>query len=485
MRSHQNITLVTRYLEAAQVIAKQHVTTKSTAPATATDTAQSDAHLGAMQNLLYAQARLLILAGCLEPNREEQCDLGLVDKRLGNLASIAMSKFYAYRPDRVPKEWRHLYTDTLILMSFHHLLSLSTRQDDDVLTRIVDCLDRALITTGGQGEILGPKWIEETLHLLEDESWHGDSEQDERSRKRQKLSGSAFSSNEPYGRPPLREKKQCRRLQGWTFDEFEKYMNDPAHHPEPIVLTDLIGDWPAMGERPWNSMEYLLSKTLDGRRLVPVEVGRSYVDEGWGQELITFKDFLHRYIVEDSTAGDESSHRPTGYLAQHELFRQIPSLRNDTRTPDFCWADVPKHPRDPSKDQPRVDMPQLNAWFGPAKTITPLHTDGYHNLLCQVVGIKYVRLYPPSATPCMKPREAENGVDMSNTSSVDVGVVEGWDEAPEDTGDGDVQSLKERLGQLEYRECILEPGDTLLIPIGWWHYVRSLSISFSVSFWWN
>jgi lysine-specific demethylase 8 len=38
---------------------------------------------------------------------------------------------------------------------------------------------------------------------------------------------------------------------------------------------------------------------------------------------------------------------------------------------------------------------------------------------------------------------------------------------------------------LEFMDCILEEGDLLYIPPKWWHYVRSLSISFSVSFWWR
>lgn len=36
-----------------------------------------------------------------------------------------------------------------------------------------------------------------------------------------------------------------------------------------------------------------------------------------------------------------------------------------------------------------------------------------------------------------------------------------------------------------YLECVLQPGDVLFIPVRHWHYVRSLELSFSVSFWWS
>lgn len=38
---------------------------------------------------------------------------------------------------------------------------------------------------------------------------------------------------------------------------------------------------------------------------------------------------------------------------------------------------------------------------------------------------------------------------------------------------------------LPFLDCILEEGEMLYIPPKWWHYVRSLSLSFSVSFWWS
>lgn len=443
----------------------------------------ADPSVNAMTQLLARQARILIAfhEHLISNNDTRTFSKDLLQRRIADLISISSSKFYAYRYDLLPLIWRQTYTDACILDSFRLILRpLSSGEvlSEDVLDIVVEKLDRALITAGGGGR---QQWLEQTLQHLE-ESW-ALSEQHKRPAKRRRHDGSperSFSSLESHGRPGLSPERKCPRYSGWTITQFEDYMNSNSGEPRPIVFLDLIRGWPALTDRPWKNPEYLLSKTFGGRRLVPVEIGRSYVDEGWGQELIQFRDFLNRYVEGDcSTTGE------TGYLAQHNLFQQIPSLRNDICIPDFCWVDVPPHPTTPSLNQPPVDMPQLNAWFGPARTITPLHTDGYHNLLCQVVGTKYIRLYPPCATHAMRPRAPEHGVDMSNTSGLDVGVLEGWDEKTEDITDEDLKRMREELESVEYWECVLEPGDSLVIPIGWWHYVRSLSVSFSVSFWWN
>ncbi|UZP45799.1 hypothetical protein NXS19_013611 [Fusarium pseudograminearum] len=418
----------------------------------------------AMMQLLARQAHAIVTLHENLSHNDNKCkvDEELLKKRISDLISISSSKFYAYRYDLLPLVWRQIYTDACVLESFQILLRslyAGKNPSEQALDATVEKLDGALITAGGGGQ---PEWLEKTLLLLE-EAWIA-GEQKERPSKRQRHDESSqqeFSSREPYGRPTLSPKRECPRYSGWTMPQFEDYMNSNE-------------------DRPWRSPEYLLSKTFGGRRLVPVELGRSYVDDGWGQDLIPFHEFLSRYVENESPIYDK-----TGYLAQHDLFQQIPTLRNDICIPDFCWVDVPPHPTTPSLNQPPVDVPQLNAWFGPARTITPLHTDGYHNLLCQVVGTKYIRLYPPRATPAMRPRAPEHGVDMSNTSELDVGVLEGWDDRPEDMDEEDLGSMRRELEGTEYWECILEPGDTLVIPIGWWHYVRSLSVSFSVSFWWN
>lgn len=50
---------------------------------------------------------------------------------------------------------------------------------------------------------------------------------------------------------------------------------------------------------------------------------------------------------------------------------QINELRKDIFIPDYCFTGG-------------GELRSLNAWFGPAGTVTPLHHDPHHNILAQV-----------------------------------------------------------------------------------------------------
>ncbi len=41
------------------------------------------------------------------------------------------------------------------------------------------------------------------------------------------------------------------------------------------------------------------------------------------------------------------------------------------------------------------------------------------------------------------------------------------------------------VAALPFYDVVLRPGHMLYIPPGWWHFVRSLSVSFTVSLWWG
>lgn len=193
-----------------------------------------------------------------------------------------------------------------------------------------------------------------------------------------------------------------------------------------------------------------------------------------------------------------------GYLAQHDFFAQIPALRNDFSIPDYCYASIPSPPttgqsirngvsNNDADDNETSSRISINAWFGPANTISPLHTDPHHNILTQIIGDKFIRLYSPTQTPNLYPRGKEDGdlgIDMSNTSQVDIGVGmrvaedNGFETVTEEQRK-DFEERFPKFKDAEFVEGVLRPGECLFIPKGWWHYVRSLSPSISVSFWWD
>ncbi|OLN97498.1 Mitochondrial division protein 1 [Colletotrichum chlorophyti] len=377
-------------------------------------------------------------------------------------------RFYNFVYADLPYVWRQLYTDLTLLKFSYLVFTLDSHgnnaaDEEKLLDDLTALLDKALILAGGAGRTRGRKTIFKLLTYLDVPSCTSSLP-------------ATFPTTRPFT-PPVTNRIRAVDM---SMAQFQSYLDAAA--PEPLILKSLLTAWPALSTRPWSSPHYLLSQTHSGRRLVPVEVGRSYVDEGWTQELIPFRELLSR-ITHAQEHDERERGGPAGktYLAQHELFTQLPHLQNDILTPDHCFTSPPPHPLSPSLNKPELDLPLVNAWLGPAGTITPLHTDGYHNLLCQVVGAKYVRLYSPHDSEALCPRADDDGVDMSNTSAFDVGAVEGWDP---DTEGRDPIELEEFRG-LRHWDCVLEAGDVLYIPIGWWHYVRSLSVSFSVSFWWN
>lgn len=459
----------------------------------------------------------------------------LLRKRLEDILSISYSKFYHYAFSELPLWLRQLYTDASILKFSEQFLFSSLAKyladgeyyqeadPDKELTDMVKTLDLAIIMAGAAGAKRGRAWINEALYLLqqccaelptredEDEAWPFLKLRKEHSLPSAWDDLPSLSTSEPVHIPVSQPIKRTACL---THESFQSYLDSPMHRTtgaQALIISGLVDGWPARTTRPWCKPSYLLYRTFGGRRLVPVEIGRSYVDEGWGQELITFREFISSYFPPSSPPMSPSPSlspstssplktpptpkRDVAYLAQHPLLTQLPALRADITIPDLCYTSPPPNPFHKGPAAEEVDEPKLNAWFGPAGTITPLHTDPYHNLLVQVVGRKYVRLYGPWEGKRMRPRGKEGGIDMSNTSEWDVGVEEGWDERPvgsdsddetgQGEGDGDLDSSAAAFKDIPYVDCILEPGDTLYIPVGWWHYVRSLSVSFSVSFWWN
>eukprot|EP00743_Colponemidia_sp_Colp-15_P007979 GILK01008642.1.p1 GENE.GILK01008642.1~~GILK01008642.1.p1 ORF type:complete len:399 (+),score=33.91 GILK01008642.1:36-1232(+) len=239
---------------------------------------------------------------------------------------------------------------------------------------------------------------------------------------------------------------------------FERFLVEHLDVSVPVIMTGCLDGWNALSK--WQYLSYW--RAVAGYRTVPVEVGSNYLSEDWKQELMTLNEFFSRYFEasvlspatkrrrKDTSASDKE----IGYLAQHTLLEQIPELAKDIVIPDYC------------RMAPQGELQVVNIWLGPGGTVSPIHHDPYHNLLAQVVGSKYIRLYDPSQSEYLY--AFQDGL-LTNTSPVDVLHPD----------------LKQfpQFGSAKYIDCELTAGDILYIPPKWWHYVQSLSSSCSVSFW--
>jgi hypothetical protein len=105
-------------------------------------------------------------------------------------------------------------------------------------------------------------------------------------------------------------------------------------------------------------------------------------------------------------------------------------------------------------------------WLGPAGTATPLHCDYDDNIFAQIWGTKRIFLAPPHHDAFLYPSEA-NAILFGSPFNP---------EAP----DFDTYPLAR---QATLTEVIVEPGDMLYVPAGWYHQVRALTFSLSSNRW--
>ncbi|KAF9195753.1 Lysine-specific demethylase 8 [Haplosporangium sp. Z 11] len=405
------------------------------------------------------------------------------------LLDYARAMLHAYPYRDVPACWRELYTDAGILKAL--ALALGYTDSSDSLSNsdkrsenssgplkvAIAVCDNVLVMAGASG--IGRKPIIFDLIAALESRIEGLQDISESSVPKRQKTRARLGEEDTQG-PIPKIQYPIPRVHLPTIDAFQRHVCGSDNGPTPIVITGAMDHWPAR-ER-WTDLG-TLCRIAGPDRLVPIEIGRQYTDEQWTQKLVTVREFIEQYILlegkdQDRIHGDGKESGPQiGYLAQHDLFDQIPRLRRDIDIPDYCMVE----PQEEKGYHPPDDM-LLNAWFGPCGTVSPMHTDPYHNLLAQVVGKKYVRLYAPKETQNLycygsgpekesmgDQQDGKEATMLNNTSQVDV-------EHP------DLERYP-RFAEAQYVEAILEPGELLYIPFQWWHYIRSLSTSFSVSFW--
>ena len=110
------------------------------------------------------------------------------------------------------------------------------------------------------------------------------------------------------------------------------------------------------------------------------------------------------------------------------------------------------------------------SWIGPKGAITGFHADWSENINISIKGKKNFYLVSPKYNEFMYPsKKFERAAILSNVNLKDV--------------DENKFPLFKKANIIK---VILEEGDALYIPRGWWHYAESLTPTINVSFhYWN
>lgn len=221
----------------------------------------------------------------------------------------------------------------------------------------------------------------------------------------------------------------------------QEFIEQYYSNNRPVILTDVLKHWPIMERWSW---DYLKEKF--GARQVEIQhYERNAAGEPeYIKDKMDFSQFIDRIQLPDCpsdlymTAYNAVSNQ--GLLA--ELRQEVmPDL------PDFL---------DPATGEGRVLM-----WLGPQNTMGRFHMDLANSVLAQVKGRKEIRIVPSFSLPYVYH-------DFAMVSALN---LDDWDE--------------QRFPMFKHVPVItliLEPGEMLFIPIGWWHQVRALSPSISLTF---
>lgn len=234
----------------------------------------------------------------------------------------------------------------------------------------------------------------------------------------------------------LAKSKSIPKITDFESGNFKKNYLDKS---VPVVLKGYGNTWAAKNK--W-SLDFLSG--LDNSSSVSLEIGANNQNE-----TNFVKQNLSTYIksIKESELNKE---KEPAYLTLFNIFDRFPELKKDIDLSIFTQY---------------TKKNDVFAWIGPKGTVTGFHYDSLNNVLAQVMGKKLVILVSPKLSKNMYVSEKfeygaiSSQVDLNNYN----------------------EAKHPKFKDVEFLSVVLEPGDALFIPKKWWHYVRSLETSISIS----
>ncbi len=261
----------------------------------------------------------------------------------------------------------------------------------------------------------------------------------------------------------------------------------------PVIIRGAIAHWPAI--QKW-SPEYLRTM-VEGAKVV-IQSKSDYGPSGSKRHFEESKETDFAEVVDMMTLDDAPD---LSYVRQTRVWKDIEPLVADVQPLRYGPANLAKT--------------DGNLWIGPAGTIAQMHWDPGHNLFAQIRGEKKWILVPPSESHMTYANKfslseiiQDSGVrerfpafvenmerTMASSASVEDLVGHGFSDSERrliyswlaqmnncDVNAEEPDPEKTPLFLTAHRhEGMLKAGDLMFIPIGWRHFVRSMSASISMN----
>lgn len=240
------------------------------------------------------------------------------------------------------------------------------------------------------------------------------------------------------------DERYCAQIEKREVPAFAEFVREYYSKSLPAVFTGGFDHW--LARNRW-CPAYFAERV--GNKQVEVQFNRSH-DSQYERNSRKYKqkmrmDEFCRLVVD----GGESNDYYLTANNNHESLSELAVLLEDV-------GDFGEGYRIPETIKNRSHL-----WFGPKGAFTPLHHDLTNNILAQIYGRKKLTLIPAFQVPYLY-----NDTHVYSAT---------------DFPDVDERHFPE-MKNVTPIEVVLNPGEAVFIPIGWWHCVESLDVSISVSF---
>lgn len=248
-----------------------------------------------------------------------------------------------------------------------------------------------------------------------------------------------FSERVSAAQPAQREVACIAR----TDLSLARFQSEYLKHGTPVVISDALQDWPLFTMGREASLEHFAE--LQG-----ITRHGDYVKKTFS----TDRDFRSTSMA-DFIASLDVPAKPG----------ETPAYMGNNIVPEKLLTLI-RYPQYFAREKfiaPRI-------WIGPKGTLTPLHRDDTDNLFAQVWGQKSFILAAPHHRPA-----------LGTWSTSPKGGLDGCDFNPDAPDFQRFPAAREVL----FLRVVLQAGDLLFLPEGWFHQVESVTTSLSVNFWVN